>query len=161
MTQASVLLGLGGSAFAAPDVHAKEILAPTTYTIGNTPTDRQLNTLERNANGIASLGSFALSLPAGTYYFEARAFSSSATINRFRRHFLRNVTAGADIVTGPEVGDASTNAVAYDGAFSGTFTLGVSSQIKLQGVSNAGTSTPGTAGSVVALLSELKLWKLA
>lgn len=157
------------SASGVPDVIIED--QKTSGTAGGSATTgawtkRDLNTLVRNNNSIATLSSSEFTLPAGTYYLTAQSpFFYMRGINRLR---LFNVTdnsetklgrnAWSDGNSGPDrenLFDASLNAVF---TISGTKTLRIEYYVAS---TSGGTSSLGVASSLgTEIYTTVNIWKL-
>lgn len=157
------------SASGVPDVIIED--QKTSGTAGGSATTgawtkRDLNTLVRNNNSIATLSSSEFTLPAGTYYLTAQSpFYYMRGVNRLR---LFNVTdnsetklgrnAWSDGNSGPDrenLFDASLNAVF---TISGTKTLRIEYYVA---AASGGTSSLGVASSLgTEIYTTVNIWKL-
>lgn len=122
---------------------------------------RALNTVVLNEVSGASLASNQITLPAGTYYVEARA---PAHATRQHQCKLRNVTDSVDILIGSsQYNDTIDQTTTSD--LSGRFTIAATKVIELQhqAALTANTDGFGVAANlgVTEIYSEVKLFKVA
>jgi hypothetical protein len=109
-----------------------------------------------------SLAGNIVTLPAGTYYFEASAPTSQTGITKLS---LYNNTDAADILVGTPLGAGAGNSLCLSALCSGRFTISATKGVKLRHYLQASSSTydlgiPASSGQVEAYAS-LKLWKVA
>ncbi len=144
----------------APDVIVEERVA--SLTIAATFTDRQLNTVLRNKDSLASLASFAVTLPAGTYEYEIEV-QYNLVSGGVWHHRLYNVTAAVLAgAGGVEFWPSGTNGPNGVSRLSGVLTLAAATALKLQGICNTTQSMSGAGapGSNPACTARLKIWKV-
>lgn len=121
---------------------------------------RTLNTVVANEIIGASLASDRVTLPAGTYRFQASCTSFGATNVRLR---LQNITGAATLSESINIGYLGSGALSNTlGTFSGQFTLTAVSLVELQiiGSTTRVADGMGQAGSLgtVEVYSDLQIW---
>ncbi|QJE03038.1 hypothetical protein HH212_26135 [Massilia forsythiae] len=121
--------------------------------------NRALNTVLVNSLSGASLGSYIVTIPAGTYDFEGWATVYTGSVNF--RSFLRNVTSGGSF---PAIGSSETNngsGASLKSFFKGRFTLSASTQFAL-GLALSANASGGQAlnNGMVEVYSELIFKKI-
>jgi hypothetical protein len=129
-----------------------------TFTTGAWRT-RDLNTEITNEITGASLASNQITLPAGTYFIQARV-PTQATNNTVSK--LRNITAGSDVIIGSS-GLAMWNAaVEWNSWIVGRFTIAGETVFEIQHNCSY-TGTFGTASNlgVTEVYTEVQIWKVA
>lgn len=150
-----------GLEFGYPMIHVEDRKAsggttPATTASGNVI--RVLNTVVLNEITGASLASNAVTLPAGSYQYEARAPAYAVGRHKI---YLRNETAAAAIKHGSGAYNTPASGVQTDSEVSGKFTLAVTSAVAIyhftEGSGNFGV--PGNFG-IEEVYAELKIWKL-
>lgn len=165
---------------ASPMLHVRE----TTGTGVNGPalssgsTKRVINTSVLNEVTGASLGSGQITLPAGTYELDAQSEFISTITGVTHRLQLYNVTAGAEILVGPNsyaasfvtgigvsgsgaVTSVSSNGQMLSSSVRGKFALGVSSVLELRSVTNgAGSGGSAQSGLATNIFSDVVLKKV-
>jgi hypothetical protein len=133
---------IGASSYDAPMIHVREEL-----TSGSAPSvaagaARAFNTVKTNTITGASLASSNITLPAGTYTFEALApFYSNGTTHRIS---LYNNTASAVITYGSS--ESCTNTSSADvtrATVRGRFTIAVQSSLSITHANTSGNACPG------------------
>jgi len=131
-----------------------------TFTSGAEQT-RDLNTVLTNEITGASLSSNQITLPAGTYYIDASAPSFNVGTDRAK---LRDITGGADLLTGTSEGTFGFTGPQVRSFISGRFTLSVASLLEIQ---HRGSVTQGTSGFGVSgnfgpheVYTDVKIWKV-
>lgn len=123
---------------------------------------RTLNTVVTNEITGASLASNAVTLPAGTYYFESRA-----SVFRVGTHQSALYDGTAAIPGTFSVNNLAENAVGVAGyaVASGRFTLAAETAVSLIHRCNAGFATQGFGYPVsygtIEIYADLKIWKIA
>jgi hypothetical protein len=159
----TVAAGSANTVSTAPDVIVQDQKSSGTnggtFTSGAWRT-RDLTTLVRNNNSLASLASNQVTLPAGTYYAEWSSTAFDVNVNQSR---LYNATDGSLIAYG-------TTSYAYTGAGPGertrgsaVFTITSSKAIELDHQCQTTRSTNGMGGAGgfgnIEVYSEMRIWK--
>jgi len=130
--------------------------APQTLT-GATWNTRDLGTVRTNNISGASLGSNQITLPAGTYFFLAKAPASATGDHKAR---LRDVTNSVTLGVGGGMSDTIDSS--SNSWVSKTFTLAGSAGVELQHYSTGGGAGGVMVnGSEVEIYSEIWIWKVA
>lgn len=164
-----------GNPFGAQLLHVREEqssgVSSTTPTVAawNIQT---LNTVKTNEITSASLSSNTITLPAGTYYVEARSVNysigvSPSSYGRAKAR-LQNTTAGTTLIAGETLGFLNGNSTApmY---FSmppchvvGRFTLAGTTNIQFQCyINSANSATTGVSSGINEVYAEVCIWKVA
>lgn len=161
----NTMLAASARAFQSQLLHVREQQAANTaggtFTNGAWRT-RVLNTEVTNEITGASLGSNQITLPAGTYFIQARAPASVVAANKAK---LANITDTADTIIGPtEMADPGVVQHA-NATVVGRFTIAAQKVFELQhrcGTTRAtnGFGQPSNLG-VVEVYSEVMIWKVA
>jgi hypothetical protein len=151
--------------YLAPYLHVRE--EQTSGTNGGTGSTgfntRTLNTVVgSNTISGASLASNIVTLPAGTYDFEALAPTATTQITKLS---LYNNTDSVDILVGESLSSGASGSASFSTHCAGRFTLASSKGVKLRhwlGTSG-GTYDLGspTGNGQVEVYASLKLWKVA
>lgn len=158
---------IGAATAAVPYLHVREEQASGTNggaSISGVQVRVLNTTVGTNTIVGASLASNMVTLPAGTYDFEASAPGSQVTAARLT---LYNNTDGVDVMLGPsQYADTAVNTGFDTQVFcSGRFTLAASKVLKLNFYTTSAVATYGlgnAAGSGQAeVYSSLKLWRVA
>jgi hypothetical protein len=125
-----------------PMIHVREELGAGSYSSITSGTARAFNTVKVNTIPGASLASNMVTLPAGTYTFEA--FSPFASNGVAQRIALNNNTASSLIIYGAAVLIATnSNADAAIATVRGRFTLSVQSAVSIVPMLFGASNTPG------------------
>jgi len=165
---ASNLTGTGNS-FGGQLLHVQD--EKTSGTDGGTFSSgawvtRTLNTVKTNEISSASLAANVISLPAGTYYVQARAPGHAVVQHQIR---LRNTSDSADLVLGSNAearanvgGGISANATS-DSVLNGRFTLSGTKNVELQHRCFSSFSTNGLGTSTgwgTEIYAQVYIWKV-
>lgn len=128
-----------------------------------------LNTVKTNEISGASLASNTITLPAGTYFIDARsvAYSYSIASGSYGKlkSRLRNTTAGTTLLAGTTIGwqNGGASAIYVVGPPShvvGRFTLAGTTDIQLQAYPVNG-AVPLAFGTETEVYAEVLIWKVA
>lgn len=123
---------------------------------------RTLNTVRTNEIASASLSSNQISLPAGTYYIEARAPAAVSSGHKAR---LYNVTDAAAVLYGSSAFVGTSSATTTDSFIVGRFTLAGTKSLRIEHNVNAQDATQGfgkaVSASVAEIYTEAMIWKVA
>lgn len=136
-----------------------------TFTSGSWIT-RTLNTVKTNEIASASVASNQITLPAGTYFIQARvpAYASGTVKAK-----LRNVTDGADVIIGDQkysgLTGGGTGYESQDNTILGRFTLSGTKVLEIQhrcdhDYSDIGLGAPANFG-VIEVYTEVLIWKVS
>lgn len=137
-----------------------------TFTAGDWRT-RDINTTVTNEITGASLASNQITLPAGTYYIEARSpvYSGGSALSNHQAR-LRDITGSSDLLLGSSEiviqGAASTGSSGRS-YISGRFTLSVESDLEIQHRCTVTASNNGFgagAGFGTEVFTDVKIWKV-
>ena len=122
---------------------------------------RTLNTVVTNEITSATLTSSVISLPAGTYYINARAPALDVKVHKLK---LRNTSDSSDTIIGVNSGSGS-GGTQTSATVIGRFTIAGTKNFELQHRcdTTAATLGLGKAGSfsVIEVYAEVEIWKVA
>lgn len=122
------------AASVAPDVIVvDQKTSGTTAQASSNNATRELNTVVRNANSVASLASNQVTLPAGTWFIRAHA----PTTAHSGRAYLYNVTDAAVVAYG-----VSTGATVERSEVTAVVTIAASKAFSIRQTTTAGSGTP-------------------
>jgi len=113
---------------------------------------RTLNTTVVNNITGCSIASSVITLPAGTFFFTARAPALQTNEHKAR---LQNMTASTTIQLGANRLNSSSTGIDNDSIMQGAFTLATSSTIELQHRCGTTKATNGLGGAVAFGDSEI------
>lgn len=157
------------SASGVPDVIIED--QKTSGTVGGSATTgawtkRDLTTLVRNNNSIATLSSSEFTLPAGTYYLTAQSpFFYMRGVNRLR---LFNVTDNSETKLGRNAwsdgGSSPDRENVFDASLNAVFTISGTKTFRIEYYvvsASGGTSSLGRASSLgTEIYTTVNIWKL-
>lgn len=121
---------------------------------------RTVNTVKTNEISGASLASSQITLPVGTYYIDASAPASSATVHRLK---LYNASDAADVLLGTSEYGAIATATQTRSHVSGRFTLTATKLLELRhrvANSSAGNGYGVQSSLGTEIYTVIKIWKV-
>ncbi|MEK0326140.1 MAG: hypothetical protein QQN63_10600, partial [Nitrosopumilus sp.] len=123
---------------------------------------RTLNTVVSNEITSATLTSSVISLPAGTYYINARAPALDVKVHKLK---LRNTSDSSDTIIGTSTASGASNTMTL-ATVVGRFTIAGTKNFELQHRCLDTTGTHGlgramTISGVIEVYAEVEIWKVA
>lgn len=130
---------------------------------------RTLNTVKTNEIAGASLGTNQITLPAGTYWIQARAPAGGIITNGTYVHKakLYNVTDVTDTIVGSNAMFAATTystintGSSLDSIIEGRFTIAGAKVFELRHRANSSAGNSACSFGVVEVYSDVKIWKVS
>lgn len=156
-------LGTTGNSFGAQLFHVRDEKPSGTAggaTTSSTWTARTLNTSVTNEISAASLASNQITLPAGTYFIEARA----PCYNSLHKAKLKNVTDASDTIIGSSASGPTSFGGVSDSTIQGRFTIAGTKIFEIQQyVINPGSSDAlglAVSSGAIEVYTDVLIWKV-
>ena len=166
VTSAKLASGVGVGKFESQLLHVRDEKSSGTAAgnaTGGAQMVRVLNTVKTNEITGASLSSNQITLPAGTYYIQARA---AAFMTNSHKIYLYNTTDTSNTLVGASVYSDATYQSSTDATVFGRFTISGEKVFELKHDFNASRSSNGqgvatSLSGVVEVYAEVQIWKVA